>query len=176
MRAIVFIIVFGTIGSTFVLGQGRTVTNTDLEKYKQKRVRAEADLKEYYAKAGLTEEDLLKREVEETKAREALSTRLRAVRLEQERIAEEARTREESARQVNVIVPQPTGYDGAFFLYGDRFYPIRGPRNNRFRRGVTWRATPMGIIYEPGSLPGSIWSPRPATRPSTAWRQPGRRW
>jgi hypothetical protein len=158
----------------FASAQGKTVTNADLEKFKQKRVQGEKDLKEHYAKLGLTEEDVAKREAEEAKEREELSARLRSSRLEQERIANEFRQREEAAAPVNVVVTNGNpGYSG-YYLYGNQFYPIRGAWRRPPGSQIRWPATPMGIIYEPGSLPSAIWSPRVQQRRQPGWR-PARR-
>lgn len=150
--------------------QGRTVTNADLEKFKQKRIQGEKNLKEYYAKIGLTEEDVAKREAAEAKERQELSARLRASRLEQERIEAEIRQREEAVAPVNVVVTNGIPDYSGYYLYGNRLFPIRGPWNRRYGSQVRWRATPMGIVYEPGSLPSSIWSPPVQQRTRPAWR------
>lgn len=152
----------------FASAQGKTVTNADLDKFKQKRLQAEKDLKDYYAKIGLTAEDVAKQEAAEAKEREELSARLRASRLEQERIANEARMREEVAAPVNVVLTNGIPDYSGYYLYGNRLYPNRGHR--RFGSQVRWRATPMGIVYEPGSLPSSIWSPPVQQRTQPAWR------
>jgi septal ring factor EnvC (AmiA/AmiB activator) len=154
----------------FANAQGKTVTNADLDKFKQKRLQAEKDLKEYYAKIGLTPEDVAKQEAAEAKEREELSARLRASRLEQERIAAEIREREEAVAPVNVVVTNGIPDYSGYYLYGNRLFPNRGPWNRRFGSQVRWRATPMGIVYEPGSLPSSIWSPPVQQRTQPAWR------
>jgi septal ring factor EnvC (AmiA/AmiB activator) len=152
--------------------QGKTVTNADLEKFKQKRVQAENDLRAYYAKLGLTQEDVANQEAAEAKEREELSARLRASRLEQERLAEEARRRDEAAAaaSVNVVVTSGVPDYSGYYLYGNRLFPIRGPWGRPYGSRVQWRATPMGIVYEPGSLPSAIWSPRIQPRPRPVWR------
>lgn len=153
--------------------QGKTVTNADLEKFKQKRIQGEKELKEYNAKLGLTEEDVAKQDAAKAKEREALSARLRASRIEQERIANEIRLREEAAARVNVVVTGGVPDYSGYYLYGNQLYPMRGS----WRRPLAsrWRATPMGVVYEPGSLPSSIWSPpRFQPRRQPAWR-PARR-
>ena len=151
--------------------QGKTVTNADLEKFRQKRIQGEKNLKEYYAKIGLTEDDVAKREAAEAKEREELSARLRASRLEQERIANEARVREEASAPVNVVITNSIPDYSGYYLYGNRLFPNRGPWNRRYGSQVRWRATPMGIVYEPGSLPSSIWLPPTAQRRTEpAWR------
>lgn len=169
-QRVLFFLCAMTAFAGFAAAQGKTVTNADLEKFKQKRVQAEKGLTEYYAKMGLTEADIAKRDAVDAKAREELSARLRASRLEQERLEQEARDREVQASQVSVFVPQTEqGYTG-YFLYGNRYYGYRRVGNRPYNRGVMWRATPMGIVYEPGSLPASIWSPPVRRRPMPAWR------
>ena len=171
-QRVLFFLCVMTVLAGSAVAQGKTVTNADLDKFKQKRVQAERDLKEYYAKMGLTEADIAKRDAAEVKAREELSARLRASRLEQERLEQEVRDREVQVSQVNMFVPQTEqGYTG-YFLYGNRYYGYRRVGNRPYNNGVMWRATPMGIIYEPGSLPASIWSPRDPRRPMPAWRNP----
>lgn len=152
--------------------QGKSVTNADLEKFKEKRLQAEQGLKEYYAKLGMTEEDVAKKQAEETKAREELSARLRASRIEQERLDADARQREIEAAgsTVNVVVQSGgTSYPG-IYTYSAPYYWHRGRWYRPSRYPVTWRATPMGIIYEPGSRPASIWTPRIEQRQQPAWR------
>lgn len=173
-RRVLFILCTVVASAGFAGAQGKTVTNADLEKFKQKRLQAEQDLKEYYAKIGLTEEEVTKREAAEAKERDELSARLRAARLEQERIEAEARAREEAAAPVNVLVADPTPNYSGYYLYGNTLYPIRGPWRRPFGSRVQWRATPMGIVYEPGSLPSSIWTPRFNQRTRPAWRSPRR--
>lgn len=164
------VFVFSALGH----GQSKTVTNADLEKYKERRVQSERGLREYYARQGITEEELAKREAANTKAREDLSARLRNSRLaaEQAQYEQYLREREAASSQINVVIAQPQGtaYPG-YYYYGNRWYPR--PHQGHFGRGVQWRATPMGVIYEPGSRPSSIWS-APTPPRSPAWR-PGRR-
>lgn len=146
----------------FASAQGKAVTNSDLEKFKQKREQAEQGLREYYSKLGLSEEDVAKQAAADAKAREELSARLRANRLEQERIDAEARVRQAEAKPpaVNVVVQEPGyGYTG-YFTHTNPYYGRRGRWVRPPRYPITWRATPMGVIYEPGSLPASIWTPR----------------
>ena len=67
--------------SGLAAAQTKTVTNADLEKFRQKRVAGEKGLKAYYARQGMTEEDVAKKEAADAKAREELSARLRSERL-----------------------------------------------------------------------------------------------
>ncbi len=162
--------------AAFVAAQGKTVTNADLEKFKAKRLQADQELRQYYAKLGLSEEDVAKRDAANAKEREELSARLRASRLEQERLDLEARQREFEAAGAafNVVVPNDSlGYPG-YFTNTNPYFGRRGRWVRPTRFPVIWRATPMGVIYEPGSLPASIWTPRIQQRYQPAWR-PARR-
>jgi hypothetical protein len=158
--------------SVFAYGQTPTVTNLDLEKYKERRVQAEQGLKEYYAKHGVTDEDLAKREAEDNRSREELSARLRTTRLaeEQARFEQQIRAREATTQMNLVIGQQSQGYVyPGYYYYGNRWYP-RPRGQGHFGNGVQWRATPMGVVYEPGSRPSTIWGPpAPASR-VPAWR------
>ena len=176
MRRSIFVLCFVTLFSGFVLGQSKTVTNADLEKFRQKREAGERNLKAYYAKKGLSEADIAKQEAAEAEAREALSARLRSERLEREWLEHERMEREMAPPQVNVYVPQQeqnnNGYLGyqtqynPYYPYYPNYYPYGIPRNRRYENsGPRWRATPMGVIIE---SPAPVQQyPRPSTYP---WR------
>ena len=67
--------------------QRRTVTNDNLEKYRQKRVAAERDLRENYERLGFPSPEELERQNEESRqARAELADRLRMENLERERL------------------------------------------------------------------------------------------
>lgn len=173
-QRVLFFLCAMVVFAGFANAQDKTVTNADLEKFRQKRIQAEKDLRAYYTKMGLSQDDLAKQEAAEAKEREELSARLRASRLEQERIALEARRNEDAAAPVNGVVTNAIPDYSGYYLYGNRLFPIRGPWRRPLGPRVQWRATPMGIVYEPGSLPSSIWSPRIQQRTRPAWRTPRR--
>jgi len=163
-------VLIGTAG--LAAAQGKTVTNADLEKFKTKRLQADQELKQYYAKLGLSEEDVAKQEAANAKEREELSARLRASRLEQERLDAAARQQEFEAAGTtfNVVVPNDSlGYPG-YFTNTNPYFGRRGRWVRPTRFPVIWRATPMGVIYEPGSRPASIYSPTIRYRYPPAWR------
>jgi hypothetical protein len=150
-----FFIIAGTLAAA---GQGRTVTNADLTKYKEARVKAETDLRENYAKLGFASPEIRAQRIEQA-AKEAaeLSNRLRAERLEQERMSAEARAEVEYSaallRSANAAQVQETGEPG-FFWYGGRRY--RTP--NRF------------VPTQPGYFAGgAFWPTGPATPPRPMW-------
>ncbi len=67
--------------------QRRTVTNENLEKYRQKRVVAERDLRENYERLGFPSPEELERRIEESRqARAELAERLRTENIERERL------------------------------------------------------------------------------------------
>jgi hypothetical protein len=111
--------------------QRRTVTNDNLEKYRQKRVAAERDLRENYEHLGFPSPDELERQIEDSRqARAELADRLRTESLERERLGLERerlnldrRIAESEAQQRSAYQSFPNNgfYGGAndFFLnYG----------------------------------------------------------
>jgi len=89
MRSLfVFCLIAGS--SLAVFSQVKTVTNLDLETYKQDRLKAEREYRENYAKLGLPSPEELERRREQSRIEtEQLSAKLRAARLERERIEAE---------------------------------------------------------------------------------------
>ena len=89
MRSLfVFCLIAGS--SLAVFSQVKTVTNLDLETYKQDRLKAEREYRENYAKLGLPSPEELQRRREQSRIEtEQLSAKLRAARLERERIEAE---------------------------------------------------------------------------------------
>lgn len=112
----VLCVVLGSAG--FTAAQTKTVTNFDLEKYKQKRLQAEKELDEYYARRGITKEDLRRQEEEDNRIREELSARLTAERLERERLELEQQALAAEQRQQQ----QPDVYYAEPRLNGGYFY------------------------------------------------------
>lgn len=154
MRRSIFVLCFVVLCSGYAAAQAKTVTNADLEKFRQKREAGERNLKAYYAKKGLTDADVAKQEAADAKAREELSARLRSERLERQWLENERMKREMAPPQVNVYVPQQernnngyiyqTPYNPYYPYYP--YYPYGVPQNRQ--TGPRWRATPMGIIIE----------------------------
>src|SRR6476469_9567783 len=98
-------ILFAAVGT---LSAQKTVTNASLEQYKAERVRAEDELREQYAKKGLSYDEVMRRNKESQKEIFELSSRLRAERIEAERIQAERESAERAAaarrRALNVTV------------------------------------------------------------------------
>ena len=176
-------VVFCVLMSASVLAAQSTVTNATLEKYRQKRLAAERDLRENYEKLGFPSPEELERQREESLiAREELANRLREERMQRERIEAELRMREmDAAGGTVVVINEETGERGLYYGYGYGGYgygygypdwKYRGGRRYG-GPGILWRAGPGGVIYEPGGRSANIWSPR-INRQRPYFRQTGR--
>jgi hypothetical protein len=159
-----------------VSAQTKQVTNADLEKYRHQRLEAEKELRENYAKLGFpSPEELERQNAQDAKEREDLAVRLRQQRLEREMVeAEQLRLEAQIRQYQQPIVVVQDGESGSL-RYGYQTYwgSFRGRRPFRhYGRDVIWRATPGGVIYEPGGRSSYIWTPRFDVRPSFGWRNP----
>jgi hypothetical protein len=150
--------------SGFVVGQTRTVTDDDLEKFREKRLKAERDYRENYARLGMpSPEELERRRVEDKKVLIELSDKLRRERYERDlREAELAwRAYESSLRQPVYNLQIAPGYSNRYYVpyynYG------RWPYKRRHGRNFSWRAGGGGVVYETGGLSSYIW-PAPPVR------------
>ncbi|MGD9562729.1 MAG: hypothetical protein AB7F88_12135 [Pyrinomonadaceae bacterium] len=130
--------VLGLVAAVPVFSQARTVTNADLEKYRQQRLKAEAEYAENYEKMGFpSPEELQKRNERARAEREVLSARLAAERIQRERIAAELAQAARASRQENFyIIPDRRG---GYFAWPYRGYPHR-----RFQKGGYF-AWPSGL-------------------------------
>lgn len=82
MKYLVFSSLF-LISTLSAFAQTRTVTNADLEKYRQARVKAEREYRENYKRLGMpSPEELERREAERKRETAELSARLRAEQYE----------------------------------------------------------------------------------------------
>jgi hypothetical protein len=133
--------------------QRRAVTNDNLEKYRQKRVAAERDLRENYERLGFPSPEELDRQIEQSRAeRSELAERLRAENLERERLNLDRQIAESEAQQRRsdyLSSPNKDFYGGAndfFFNYGyapfsynfpnfgyPNYYPFGGFNRRGFR-------------------------------------------
>ncbi|MBK9164107.1 MAG: hypothetical protein IPM21_09355 [Acidobacteria bacterium] len=168
MRKGLFLLLFGLVLAPLAVdAQTRTVTNADLEKFRSERLEAERQYRQNYERLGLpSPEELERRRVESAREREELSARLRAERIQREQFAAMA-ARAAAEREGSVVIiengrQQVVGYG----VYG---YPNYRGRRYWARPGVVWRATPGGVIYEPGGRSSYIYTPR-SERPRPAFR------
>lgn len=170
MTRSLLVILFSLLMSAAISAQA-TVTNADLEKFRIKRLAAEKELRENYAKLGFpSPEELERQNAESAKLRDELAARLERERLERERIAAEYRAWTGQGGSVVVVSEQAPRRD---YIYGygyqypyDRYRRIYRPRGPQ----VVWRAGPGGVIYEPGGRSSFIYSPR-VDRPRPFFRQ-----
>ncbi len=159
---ILFLVFIITAGTGAVFAQSKTVTNADLSKYKQERVKAEAELRTNYAKLGFASpEERARRDAESAKESAELSARLRNERLERERVAaqNEANARYNAAL-LRAVAPQNT-----VEYYTPSYY---GGYYNGW-----WRPRPIVRLgyQQPGYFAGGqFWPTGPATKPRPLWR------
>ena len=125
--------------------QTKTVTNADLEKFRQQRLKAERELKENYAKMGFpSPEEIEKRNARERAELEQYAERLRSERLQKEILAEveQLRSQVDSVNaQVSDLLDQGGyysnpgyvySYDYPFYGYGYGYYGKHRFRGGRF--------------------------------------------
>lgn len=107
----------------FVFGQIKTITNADLEKYRQKRLQAEREYLENYARLGLPSPAELEAQREQS-ARERTEL---SMRLEREQLEREINSQRHPIYVIqNVTVNQRrTSYPYFYFPY--RFFYFRNP-------------------------------------------------
>ncbi len=127
----------------------RTVTNADLEKFRQKRVQAEQDYRENYRKLGLpSPEELEKRREQNGKDLAELSGRLQKERMEREEKEQEEAYRQAQyqlylrgyASQYNQGAYNengyyPLGYFGSYYGYSNNSFNNRYRNKRGFGRG-----------------------------------------
>lgn len=165
-KQILLFLGFIFISANFASAQNRTVTNGDLEKFRQKRVQAENDYRENYQKLGLpSPEELDKRREQNQQELSEL-----AGRLQNENIEREQRRREDELRQAQIVFFRSGGnqsnqgayygngyssfgYTGAFPFYGYS----SGYSNNRFRRN---RGFGRGGSFYDSITPGTVFPPQ----------------
>jgi len=159
MRKSLFLILFGLAFVPFSAeAQTRTVTNADLEKFRAERLEAERQYRQNYERLGLpSPEELERRRTESARERDELSARLRAERIQREQFA--AMASQAAYDEDGPVVIVENGGERAVFYGG---YGYRNYRGRRYwaRPGVVWRATPGGVIYEPGGRSSFIFTPR----------------
>jgi TolA-binding protein len=136
------------------LAQTKTVTNADLEKFRQKRLEAERDYRENYAKLGFpSPQELEKQIAEEQRELGELSDRLRAERLERERTEALKAQIDWLASQNNSQQSQTTTRVERNYFYGVApyfyYYNLPRYRPNYNRRKRYWRSNNLPPIRPP---------------------------
>ncbi|HTK37947.1 MAG TPA: hypothetical protein VL325_05600 [Pyrinomonadaceae bacterium] len=143
-RIIIFSLVcLGLAG--VVSAQTHTVTNLDLEKYRQQRLQADRDYRENYERLGMPSPNEIEKRLAEKRAEmDRLSDRFRDERLETERVAAEQQAAAEvtagTAVDSNYYVPQNDGWyysTGFGWRRSRRFQQFRQP-SGYFAGGQFW--------------------------------------
>lgn len=175
---LLFIVCSIFIAVEFVSAQTakRTVTNADLEKFRQKRLAAEKSYRENYEKLGFpSPEELEKERVESRKELARLSARIENenFQLEQMRRAEAHQREQDTLRIVQVYQGAGYGngyyspfYSGGFVGYGfsNGFYDNNFGRFGNF--GKFGRFGRGGNFYNP-VIPGTVFPPNGGVRINT---------
>jgi hypothetical protein len=157
-RNLLFFVVFLSVAAGSVIAQTRTVTNADLEKFRQERLKAEKDYRENYARLGFpSPEELQRRSEQSSKETSELAAKFRAEERQQRLDAERNR---QAARYGNVLLlntPRP-GYSSPYFypIYGN-FYS-RGARGRRSFNSIPYNSNTPVVLSVPRFdwLPGSV--------------------
>lgn len=151
-------LILGVVISFALVGFGqRTVTNSTLEKFQQKRLAAERDYRENYLRMGFPSPEELDRQRDaDMAARIQIADQLRQARLEKERVELERHNLDLEAaafEDSRAIVENGNGIYGGFSGgYSGGFYND-GRRHRRFRGRYPisggYRATPVGVYPNP---------------------------
>jgi hypothetical protein len=162
-----FCVILGCSG--FVTAQSRTVTNADLEKYRQERLKNERDYLENYKSLGLPAPEELERRREQSRLESIeLSARLRTERLERERIdAERTASEWRSVSDSHYPAPPDDRYAPSFYtppyFYSAGYFPRRGFRRPYVQPGYYAGGTfiPTGPSTRPRPMLIQVRGPRP---------------
>ncbi len=110
------------ISANAITAQNRVVTNEDLEKYRQKRLAAERDLRENYERLGFPSPAEMQKQIEQSNAeRGALSARLEAEKVQRDRVDLERQRTESEARSRHLQYQTDNTQ-----RYNDNYYPNYG--------------------------------------------------
>jgi len=169
-KRLMFILCLSFIATVSAAAQNRTVTNSDLEKFRQKRLEAQRDYRENYARLGFPSPEELEKQIEQSRRERAeLSTRIRAENLERERLNVERQRIEAESRRDNFQPPtenyqqydqqyERNGFSGiaidGFYNYGNFGYRNnrsyrRNFRNNRRGAPTVIYRNNLPVIIEP---------------------------
>lgn len=138
----------------FAAAQSRTVTNADLEKYREARLNNEREYRENYERLGLpSPEEIDRRREQSSRVTQELSSKLRAERLESERIDAQRQTNERLALSSYGFGHTRVTHESYQLPY---YYSYGIPTRRRSRSGYT----------QPGYFAGGqFWPTGPSTKP-----------
>ena len=126
-KRLIFVLCSIFIAVGFVAAQTarRTVTNADLEKFRQKRLLAEKSYRENYERLGFpSPEELEARNERDRQTKSALSTRIERENYDRERIRREEEMRQSQARILYNYANQNTYNGGGYYpqVYSGGFF------------------------------------------------------
>ncbi len=154
-----------------VFAQTTSISNSDLSKFRDRRISAEKEYRENYVRLGMpSPEEIEKDRVAYIKNTQELSASLRKEQAEREAVAYDAFQRQ--SVETYQLIPGPviyTPYYGGSYINGGNRYPYRRP-HWRGQQQIRWRAAGGFIFYEPGGRPSTIWTPSTVRRSPNAWR------
>lgn len=163
-----FVFCFMTATVAVSSAQTRTVTNSDLEKYRQDRVKAETDLRVNYERLGFpSPEERSRRNAQSAKEAEELSARLQKEAIERERLDATRAAAENRAAQY-YRVQQQTQFSPTYYEAGYSYYWWNGRR---------YRVPRLNFPYQqPGYFAGGqFWPTGPSSPPQPLLRVNPRR-
>lgn len=151
MRNVIVSVVFIAACAAMASSQTKTITNSDLAAYREKRIAAERELREDYARLGFPSPEVrAAREAQAAKELTELSTRLRNERLDRERREAEIRLAVRSLQPTQTQVVVSNGVPIYYY-----YYPNYGWRyNTRSREYV-----------QPGYFAGGMFIPTGSRTP-----------
>jgi hypothetical protein len=153
--AILFCVVFSFATAGLAQVAERTVTNEDLERFRQQRVAADREYRATYAQKGMpSPEEIERRSEERVKTITELAEKIRADYLERERLAVERARIEQSAPRIYINTAPPSNGNDNFIWSYPYPYPYFDPYrfNPRFRN--RFYVDPLGGGYVSG---GVLW-------------------
>ena len=135
-----FILILSFVAAASASAQTRTVTNDDLDKFRQKRLAAERDLRENYERLGFPSPAELEKQIEQSRIeRSALTARLETENFRREQLNLERERISAEARYNNYQTPtQDYPSYANDYLYNSApngFFGFPNNRFNRFNRG-----------------------------------------
>jgi hypothetical protein len=159
--AVVFCVFFSLSMAVAAQTSRRTVTNFDLEKYRDQRVAAEREYRDTYAQRGMLSPDEIKA-ASDARIQQTLdlAERMRSDQIEQQRLALQAQAQQIEIEELRSQQPAPQSafypYDSSIWSYGVFSDFGGGFRGRNFRVGT-------GRDYYVGG--GNVWPGRLGTRP-----------
>ncbi len=151
----VFCLIVGANLAAF--SQVKTVTNTDLERYRQDRLKAEAEYRENYKKLGFpSPEELDRRNARSANETIEMAARLRSERMTRERLDDAREVSEQ--REPDLYVEKGSG------IYEQLLYP------SYFR--YRWPLIRQGYVQQGYFAAGQFWPTGPRTKPRPLWVRP----